>query len=167
MRAVTTTLFCLALLATTSTLQAQNWTLKTAKEVLEANVEATGGTDAWNTIKTIRLEGTMEMDSPMGGGGTQKGPFIVHVKLPGYSHRESTMETQMGEMKSTLVMTPEKSWAESSMGGRRDLPDQDWMDLESAKQELALLNNDAYTLAGLETDIADTGPIYIVSVEHK
>ena len=167
MRAVTTTLFCLALLATTSTLQAQNWTLKTAKEVLEANVEATGGADAWSTIKTIRLEGTMEMDSPMGGGGTRKGPFIVHVKLPGYSHRESTMETQRGEMKSTLVMTPEKSWAESSMGGRRDLPDQDWMDLESAKQELALLNNDAYTLAGLETDIADTGPIYIVSVEHN
>ena len=166
MRTVTITLFCLALLGTAPALQAQDWVLKTPEEVLEANVKATGGTEAWNKIKTLRLEGAMEMDSPM-GDGTMKGPFVVHLKHPGYSHREMTMETPMGEMKSTIVVTPEKSWRESSMGGRRDLPERDWMDLDAAKEELAILENDAYALTNLETDIVDTGPIYMVTLEHN
>ena len=166
MRTVTITMFGLALLAAAPALQAQDWVLKTAAEVLEANVEATGGADAWKAIKTMRLEGTMEMDSPM-GDGVRTGPFTVRVKLPGYSHREVTMESAMGEAKSTVVVTPEKSWAASSMGARRTLPARDWMDLDAAKPELALLNDEAYTLAALATDIADTGPIYVVTVEHK
>ena len=166
MRAVTITLFCLALLGMAPALQAQDSALKTAEEVLEANVKATGGAEAWNKIKTLRQEGTMEMDSPM-GDGTMKGPFVVHVKHPGYSHREMTMETPMGEMKSTIVVTPEKSWRDSSMGGRRDLPERDWMDLDAAKEELAILENDAYALTNLETDIVDTGPIYMVTLEHN
>ncbi len=166
MRTVTITLFGLALLGTAPVLQAQDWVLKTPEAVLEANVKATGGAEAWNKIKTLRLEGAMEMDSPM-GGEAGKGSFVVHVKHPGYSHREMTMESPMGEMKSTVVVTPEKSWMESSMGGRRDLPERDWMDLDAAKEELAILENDAYALTNLETDIVDTGPIYMVTVEHN
>jgi hypothetical protein len=165
MRAVTIFLFCLALFGTAPALQAQEWALKTPKEVLEANIKATGGAEAWAKVKTMRLEGTMEMDSPM-GGGKQQGPFVVHVKLPGYSHRELTMETPMGEVKSTMVLTPEKAWAASSTGMRRTLPARDWLDLDAANEELVLLGNDAYALTNLETDIADTGPIYVVTVEH-
>ena len=166
MRTVTITLFCLALLGTAPALQAQDWVLKTAEEVLEANVKATGGAEAWNKIKTLRLEGAMEMDSPM-GDGTMKGSFVVQVKHPGYSHFESILDSPMGEMKSTIIVTPEKSWRDSSMGGRRDLPERDWMDLDAAKEELAILENDAYALTNLETDIIDTGPIYIVTLEHN
>jgi len=166
MRTVTITLFCLALLGTAPALQAQDWVLKTAEEVLEANVKATGGADAWNKIKTLRREGALEMDSPM-GDGTMKGSFVMQVKHPGYSHFESILDSPMGEMKSTIVVTPEKSWRESSMRGRSDLPERDWMDLDVAKEELAILENDAYALTKLETEIADTGPIYIVTLEHN
>ncbi len=166
MRTVTITLFCLALLGTAPALQAQDWVLKTSEDVFEANVKATGGAETWNKIKTVRREGALEMDSPM-GDGTMKGSFVVQVQHPGYSHFESILDSPMGEMKSTIVVTPEKSWMESSMAGRRDLPERDWMDLDVANEELAILENDAYALTKLETEIADTGPIYIVTLEHN
>lgn len=165
MRTVIITLLSLVALGMVSVVRAQDWALKTPEEVLEANVKATGGAEAWAKVKTMRLEGTIEMDSPM-GGGKQQGPFVFRVKLPGYSHRELTMETPMGEVKSTMVVTPEKAWAASSTGMRRALPARDWFDLDAANEELALLTNDAYALTNLETDIADTGPIYVVTVEH-
>ncbi len=166
MRVVTIMLFCLALLGTAPALQAQDWVLKTPEAVLEANVKATGGAEAWNKIKTVRREGALEVDLPM-GDEPAKGSFVLNVKHPGYSHFESILDGPMGEMKSTIVVTPEKSWRDSSMGGRRDLPERDWMDLDAAKAELAILENDASTLTKLETEIADTGPIYIVTVEHN
>ena len=69
MRVVTITLFCLALLGTAPALQAQDWVLKTPEAVLEANVKATGGAEAWNKIKTVRREGALEVDFIQGRKG--------------------------------------------------------------------------------------------------
>lgn len=152
------------LLAMAPALHAQDWALKTPEAVLEANIKATGGAAAWEAVKTLRLEGTMEMDSPM--GGVRKGTFAVQVRLPGYSHRAVTMDSPMGEMTSTIITTPDAAWATSNRGGRRTLPDRDWIDLDAAKEELALLANDAYTLTALETEIGEAGPMYVVTVAH-
>ena len=165
MRTVMIMMVGLVLLSTAPALQAQAWALKTPEAVLEANVEATGGAEAWANVKTIRREGTLAFDSPM-GGGTREGTFVEHIKLPGYSHRESSIDGPMGQQNSVRVTTPEKSWVASDQG-RRDFPRPNWVTLASAKQELALLNDDAYQLTALKTDIGDKGPMYVVSVEYE
>ena len=164
MRVIRITMFGFILFAAVPVLQAQGWVLKTSEAVLEANIKAAGGADAWAEINTMRIDAAMEFESPM--GGTRTGTFVEHIKLPGYSYRESTLDGPMGQQNSTLVTTPEKSWAASPMG-RRDLPRNNWVTLAASKEEIALLADDAYRLATLETDIADTGPIYIVSVERE
>ncbi len=163
MRAFTIMMLGLMMLATAPVLQAQEWVLKTSKDVLEANIEATGGVEAWAGVKTMKIEANVEFDSPM--GGTNKGTYIEHIKLPGYSHRESTITGAMGQQAQTLITTPEKSWAATAMG-RRDIARRNWISLDAPKEEIALLADEAYKLAALETEIADTGPIYVVAVEH-
>ena len=101
MRVITLTVLGFVLLAAAPVLQAQDWVLKTAEAVLEANIKATGGADAWAKIKTMRIDGAVEFESPM--GGTRTGSFVEHVKLPGYSHRESSIEGPMGQQTQTYI----------------------------------------------------------------
>ena len=95
----------------------------------------------------------------------QPGKETKRIKLPGYSHRASNIDGPMGTQASIIVTTPEKAWY-ASPRGTRERPRIDWVTLASVKEEVALLAAAAYRLAALETEVADTGPVYVVTVEH-
>lgn len=135
----------------------------TAREVLEAHLEATGGATAWEEIGTVTTIGTRELDTPM---GARDATFIKYDLYPGYSRTEETIESPMGSMEQLIVSTPDGRWS-SSMRGRRELPSKKWISTESAKEELFLLSDDRVELMELETEIGDNGPEYIVSFQYE
>lgn len=140
-----------------SSVDAQDF--NTAREVLEANVEATGGSDAWKAIKSSTLKGTRVLDTPM---GERKADFTTYNRYPGYSRTDEVIHSPMGEMEQVMVSTPEGRWT-NAMGGTRELPARSWIVSESAKDELFLLSDDRVELGSLETEIDETGPVFVVS----
>ena len=140
---------------------AQDYT--TAREVLNANLEATGGASNWAEIGTITSTGSRELDMPM---GARESTFIKYDLYPGYSRTEETIESPMGSMEQLIVSTPEGRWTNSMMG-RRELPANTWISNESAKEELFLLSDDRVELLDLETEIGDTGPEYVLSFRYE
>jgi len=140
---------------------AQDYT--TAREVLNANLEATGGASNWAEIGTITSTGSRELDMPM---GARESTFIKYDLYPGYSRTEETIESPMGSMEQLTISTPEGRWT-TAMGGRRELPASTWISTESAKYELLLLSDDRVELMDLETEIGDTGPEYVLSFKYE
>ena len=146
----------LALLFSTS---AYSQDYSTARDVIEANLEATGGTEAWKAIKTITLGGTRMLDTPM---GKRKSVFTTYARYPGYNRTEELIDSPMGEMEQLIVSTPEGRWTKA-MGGRREMPARDWISSQYAKDEVFLLSDDRVELAPLEKETDETGPVYVVS----
>jgi len=136
---------------------AQDYT--TAREVLDANLEATGGASNWAEIGTVTTTGTRELDTPM---GAREATFTKYDLYPGYSRTEETIKSPMGSMEQLIVSTPEGRWTDT-MRGRRELPANPWISNESAKDELFLLSDDRVELMELETEIGDNGPEYVIS----
>lgn len=136
--------------------------LETAEEVLEANIETTGGRAAWEAVRSIQLTGTRISDAPM-GGGKMTATFVEIIRYPGYLHSAAQMDTPMGAMTVTRVRTPEASWVEAGEMGRRDIPVRPSLTLESACPELAILDNPEFAATGLATDTFDGADVYVVS----
>ena len=138
--------------------------LETPEQVLNANIEATGGYAAWEAVRTLRTEGVRISDSPMGGGKVTS-HFVQTVRYPGYSHMVAEMVTRMGAMSLTRVSTPDGGWMEAAHFGRREFPNRPTLAMDGAKVELTILNNPDYTLTSLTTESFEGTDAYVVSVE--
>ncbi|MDX1438590.1 MAG: hypothetical protein R3284_01690 [Rubricoccaceae bacterium] len=139
-------------------------TLETAEEVLEANLEATGGRSAWEAIQSLERTGLRINDSPM-GGGKMTSTFVETIQYPGYLHNSSEMETQMGTMNIVRVITPEESWVEAGPIGRREMPLEPNLNLEGPSAELTLLTSSEFSIAGMTTDTFEGREVYVVTVD--
>jgi len=62
----------------------------TVDEIIAANIEAKGGEEAWNTLETARMSGTMGMGG--GAAGSIEMPFSVEFKAPDKVRLEFTMQ---------------------------------------------------------------------------
>ena len=136
--------------------------LETPEEVLEANIEATGGRTEWEAVQSMQITGTRISDSPM-GSGKMTSTYVENIRYPGYLHNASEMDTPMGSMTVTRVRTPAASWVEAGPMGRRDLPVRPSVTLERACPELAILDDAEFAITGLATESFEGQYVYVVS----
>lgn len=87
--------------------QAQSY--DTPQAVLEANIAATGGADAWQQVRTLRREGQMKVETPM---GTMQDTYQETYQFPGY--RRAEIRSNFGN--NATINTPEKSWIQTDQG---------------------------------------------------
>jgi len=160
------TLVVILLLAPTAIAQAnkdsEKALLETPEEVLEANIEATGGRAAWEAVHALQTEGLRISDSPM-GSGKMTSTFVENIRYPGYLHNASEMDTPMGSMTVTRISTPDASWVEAGPMGRHDLPLRASLTLESACAELTILENPDFAATELTTESFEGSDAYVVS----
>ncbi len=98
--------------------------LSTARGVLEAHVEATGGMDAWNAVEDLHVEALVEVETPMGALGIEMSMWSI---FPGYGFTDMKLSSgpdgippEMVNMKA--YYTPLEGWLENAQG-RQDLND--------------------------------------------
>lgn len=155
------------LLLIPATGQAQD--LTTARDVLEANIEATGGRTAWEGITDMHIQQEMVMEMQ------QMGVIVIATESwlvePGFMY--STVSLQEGPpqvpaaaLERRVYKTPEGGWVESA-NGRQDMSElsaaeQATMGRASAKNELDLLEKADSTLALLPDDEFDGTAAYVV-----
>ncbi len=166
MRRIFATLVLLLALAPLAKAQpdkdAEKTFLETAQEVLEANIDVTGGRLAWEAVQSIQLTGTRISDSPM-GGGKMTATYVESIRYPGYLHNASEMDTPMGAMTVTRVRTPDASWVEAGPMGRRDIPIRASLTLESACPELTIRENPEFEATGMTSESFEGNDVYVVS----
>ena len=80
-----TALFLAVLLVAAPSLMAEDLTLD---QILEKNIEARGGADAWESVKSAKIEGTMVM------GGAMEMPVTMTFKRPNMIHFQMEMQGQ-------------------------------------------------------------------------
>lgn len=154
-----TLLLVLALLGTGSA--AAQYT--TPQEVLEANIEATGGRTAWENIESLHLSQEIITELPQGLLTMASEAWII---FPGYVYAttEQTSEMEgMPAMNTTIYVTPEGGWMDTPMG-RQDAPAEVRDQNRSAKEEIALLAAEAPALALLDEQSIDDRPAYVIQV---
>lgn len=95
-----------------STTSAQSY--RTARDVLEANVEVMGGEKAWGAVRSLRVETEMEMDGPVDMGRITSTTMIY----PGYRFSESEIFIPgANQIQSTkILLTPDGGWMEGPEG---------------------------------------------------
>lgn len=83
----------------------------TLDDIIAKNVEARGGTDAWESVKTATIEGTMVM-----GGGAMEMPVVMTFQRPGKVRFEMEMQGQ----KIVQAFDGEKGWQIMPLMGNPD-----------------------------------------------
>ena len=145
--------------------------LSTARGVLEAHIEATGGMDAWKAVEDLHIDASIEVGTPMGD-------IVIGLKswsiFPGYGYTQMSMTSGPDGIPPEAVnmkvyYTPLEGWMEGGGQGRQDLdnvsPQMRQQFLQtSPKTELNYLAfNDS--LLVLQSDSTFDGhDVYVVSV---
>lgn len=136
----------------------------TAQEVLQANIDKTGG-ERWSSIETMQTELQVVVESPQGlimlEGETAR-------IFPGYMFMQMTSEdTPM--VNQVIYMTPEGGWMNNAQSGMEELSDtsdaaQDMM--RPFKEEVSLLEEEEEVggLALLDSESLDDREVYVVQV---
>jgi hypothetical protein len=156
-RLKTTAIMLLLAVASASSSQARQYS--TAREVLAANLEATGGAEAWRGVHTIVRTGTRVLGTPM---GERNSSFTDYLRYPGYQRTEESIDSPMGAMDQVIVSTPDARWT-TVRDGVRELPVRQWVASDWAKDEFYLLEKDDVELGPLETETGEEGASYVVS----
>ncbi len=160
-------LFAVALLMASATMNASAQDLATAEDVIKAHVEATGGEAAWNAVEDMYAEIEVVAATPMGDITLKMETWSI---FPGYGFTEmSLVDGPDGIPAEAVAMkayyTPLEGWLEQG-GQRQDLeslPEQARQQFmrTSPKSELALLSGDnALTLK--ESTTFNERDVYVV-----
>lgn len=160
MRPIATLTLCLLFL-TSITLAQPASQLTTPEDVLEANIEATGGRGAWDRITTSRISGTQSVSSSMGSFDLT---WETVTKYPGYA-RTKSIPTMDASFASTTVVTPERSWFTSHTGEVKDFDTEYTLPFAGPLAEISILDNKDIRLVRLDTDDHEERPVYVVTIE--
>lgn len=149
----------LTLLAPTAFGQSTAFLLSQAEDVLQANLDITGGEDRWRDVETIRWEATL---SGRVDDLTLTGKRTSVCKFPGYRYVEQEILNGGVTEKYQMVYTPNRAWM-NQPDGRKNLPlDQYNPALSCAKEELCILDGDEWTLERMEKTTFQNRPVYKV-----
>lgn len=149
----------------------------TARDVMMAHVEASGGEAALRAVTSRFGVAEITLDTPMG-------PLVVKLEqqivYPGHAFSRTSLVTAPPEIPAAMVsqkvlLTPDGGWMEGAqVGGRvnlEDLPapqaaalEQQRAGLSVASEELALLDADSVQVALAEPDTLDGVPVLVVEV---
>ena len=143
----------------------------TARGVIEANIEATGGLAAWRDVKDMVSEADIAFEIPQ--MGTLELKLESWSIFPGYGY--TNIELMGGpavvtaeQVNQKAYYTPLQGWME--MGGQRsnlsDLPEAQRQQFQrsSPKGELEFLNLPDSALVLLEDEVLNDRPVYAVNV---
>jgi outer membrane lipoprotein-sorting protein len=103
---------------------------ETVDEIVEMNLEARGGKDAWLAVETVKMTGKMQMGG--GAAGAIEVPFTVENKRPGKIRLEFTMQG----MTAVQAFDGETGWSVMPFLGRTE-PE------EMAEDQVKQLENQA------------------------
>ncbi|GMQ81814.1 MAG: hypothetical protein BMS9Abin05_1250 [Rhodothermia bacterium] len=160
------------LLTLTSVTSGQD--LKTPKEVFEANIEATGGLEAWNSIKTMYVKMEMVMDIQQMSLTLSTESWVIK---PDYLFskvkvNDAPPEFPAGAGNVTAYITPDEGWI-NSFQGRQDLsslPAAQRFQYESAmqvKEELTRLTKPDSMFVMLESEEFDGSMAYVIEMKGE
>ena len=143
----------------------------TARGVIEANIEATGGLEAWRDVKDMTSEASIDFEIPQ--MGTLKLKLEAVSLFPGYGY--TNIELLGGpavvtaeQVNQKAYYTPLEGWME--MGGQRtdlkNLPEAQRQQFQrsSPKSELEFLNLPDSALVLLEDEVLNDRPVYAINV---
>ncbi len=159
-------LFAFAFISSSSNAQ----DLSTARGVIEAHIEATGGASAWNSIKDMYMEATVDVGTPMGDLSIELKSWAI---FPGYTYTEMNLlagpdgiPAEMVNMKA--YSTPLEGWVENAQG-RQDintLPPQARQQFQrtTPKNELQFLSNPDSTLVLMPESTFNDRAVYVVGI---
>ena len=157
-------LFVLALGIGTTSLATAQYT--TAEDVLEANLEATGGRAAWEAIENMHVVQEVLAEMPQGLMTLESEAWIIFPDYMFADVRQTMEASGMPAVDSKIYMTPEGGWMETPQGRQEfDEPPAELRNAarSDAKEELALLNGDA-ELTLLPNQKMDGTDTYVVQV---
>ena len=103
---------------------------QTAEQVLQKHIDAVGGTDNWNKIKTVKLTGTMSQ------GGMDIGMTETIVNEKGIRMDISAMG-QSGYM----IITPKEGWMYMPFGGQTKVTEIPAEQLKASQDQFNYKNN--------------------------
>jgi len=92
------------------TAEAETAELPTVDEIIDKNVEATGGYEAWKAVKSIRMNGTMRFPNGI------EAPFAIYFERPS----KVRMDMEMQGMTITQAYDGETGWAVMPMMGQTE-----------------------------------------------
>lgn len=166
-------LIALVFLGTTSTTVVAQDTM-TARSILEANIEATGGLEAWKSVKDMSTVADISFEIP------QMGTLMLKLEafsmFPGYGY--TNIELQSGpavvtadQVNQKAYYSPLEGWMEAG-GNRTDLNNlppaqRAQFQRSSPKNELEYLNLPDSALVRLDDDVLNDKPVYVITVNDN
>jgi outer membrane lipoprotein-sorting protein len=144
-------------------IHAQNVALPSVKDILAKSIASCGG-KAYTDIKTMQMDGTIEM--PMGDAGTMKGTYQLVTKAPD----KSLMTQDLGQMGKMRVGTDGKvAWTENAFQGAQILPEKDAAAAKAGNGMNALACWDEYFAKSEVTGVEKVGDLecYVVKATPK
>lgn len=130
-----------------------------AVEVLQANIDATGGTEAWTAVNSLVTKGSREMDM---SGNKMSGTFEDYQQFPGLSRMVMETQSAMGSMKQEVLQTPDGAW-NYVRGSWSDRDDADMLRAHGPKAELSLLSHPDAEITSFESGEPNGTPVWIVT----
>jgi len=137
---------------------------ETVEDIIRRNLEARGGEEAWKSVQTARMTGTMQMMATEAGG--LEAPFAVEFKRPNKVRIEFTMQGMTG----VQAFDGEKGWMVMPFMGKTEPEEIVGPQLEQIKEqgefEGPLVDYEAKgnTVELLGTEEVDGTPAYKLKV---
>lgn len=127
--------------------------IKDIRDVLKANLEATGGMENWRKVKVLETKG-MVLVSP----GESRQEFRVVRKAPGYVYEFTKSEDPRMQMETVMRGTPEKLVQTIKRNAMEDTKDMTRFESYlTVSQELNMLEDKEYKLGQLESETLKNG----------
>lgn len=160
------------LLTATSVTSGQD--LKTPKEVFEANIEATGGLESWNSIKTMYVKMEMVMDIQQMSLTLSTESWVIKPEylFSKVKVHDAPPEFPAGAGNVTAYITPEEGWINSFQGRQEmsSLPAAQRTQYESSmqvKEELSRLSEPDSMFVMLEPEDFDGSMAYVIEMKGE
>jgi len=145
--------------------------LTSARAVLEANIEATGGMDAWRSVTDMVSEADIDFAIP------QMGSLLIKLEtwslFPGYGYTSVEMidgpaAVPAEQVNQKAYYTPLEGWVETAAGKTdiQSLPDAQRRQFQrsSPKAELEFLNLPDSSLVMLEDEMLSDQSVYALNI---
>lgn len=134
----------------------------TAEEVLEANIEATGGRDAWNQVERLHLTQQIMVEMP---GNLMTLTSDAWIIFPTHFFVTTEQTSEGTAANSTIYVSPEGGFMESAMGRQefQEPPPELAGQQRTAKEEIALLDDGAEMTLVPDTTFEETAA-YLVEL---
>lgn len=163
-------ILCALLLTTTTLLSGQD--LKTPKEVFEANIEATGGSKAWNNVKTMytKMEMVMDMQQMSLIMSTESWVIKPEYMFSKVTIHDAPPEFPAGAGDVKAYITPDGGWIDGIQGRQEmsSLPAAQRMQYESTmqvKEELSRLDEPDSMFVMLDSEEIDGSMAYAIEMK--